>query len=165
MEGFENHHVKKNGRSKNSSSRISRHGKKHGVHVYTTNSKVRFQTTRSRRLPNTRQLEPEFAVDTRKIRQIISDVLRRNLLEESYDAHHCNVLAMMTSEQIKSKVKLLHMPRYKIVCIVTVGSKSGQTFLQASRCLLNTKFDEIISESFENGSVFAVGVVYAFYQE
>jgi X breakpoint 2-interacting protein len=155
MEGFGNYYYKKNGRNSSDSSSDS-NDRKHGV---------QFRQNRARKLPNTRQLKPECSVESRKIRQIISDVLRRNLWEESYDADHCNMLAMMTSEQIKSQVKLLHMPRYKIVCIVTVGSKSGQKFLQASRCLLNTEFDEIISESFENGSVFAVGVVYAFYQE
>ena len=161
------HHLKKN--SRNSSGSSSNNEKKH-VQFYTSNNN-RFafhngKQNRPRKVPlNTRQLKPECTVETQKIRQIICDVLRRNLWEESYDADHCNMLAMMTSEQIKAQVKLLNMPRYKIVCVVTVGSKMGQMFRQASRCLLNTEFDDIISESFENGSVFAVAVVYAFYQE
>jgi X breakpoint 2-interacting protein len=167
MESFGNYYHKKNSRNSSGSSSDS-NNRKH-VQFYTSNNnKVTFQNgrqNRPRKLPNTRQLKPECIVESRKIRQIISEVLRRNLWEESYDADHCNMLAMMTSEQIKTQVKLLNMTRYKIVCMVTVGSKSGQKFLQASRCLLNTEFDEIISESFENASVFAVGVVYAFYQE
>ena len=170
MEDFSNNYHKKNGRNSSGNSTGSKDFKgKQGVQFYTpNNNKVTFQSGRSNRptkLPNTRQLKPDRSVESRKIRQIILDVLHRNLWEESYDADHCNMLAMMTSEQIKAQVKLLDMPRYKIVCLVTVGSKSGQHFLQASRCLLNTEFDEIISESFENGSVFAAGVVYAFYQE
>jgi X breakpoint 2-interacting protein len=160
------HYLKKN--SRNGSGSSSNNEKKH-VQFYTSNNN-RFafhngKQNRARKVPNTRQLKPECTVETQKIRQIICDVLRRNLWEESYDADHCNMLAMMTSEQIKAQVKLLNMPRYKIVCVVTVGSKMGQMFRQASRCLLNTEFDDIISESFENGSVFAVAVVYAFYQE
>ena len=158
MEG--SHYLKKN--SRNNSGSSSKNSDKKHVQCYTSNNN---KQSLVRKVPNTRQLEPECTVECRKIRQIIRDVLRRNLWEESYDADHCNMLAMMTSEQIKSQVKLLNMPRYKIVCVVTVGSKMGQTFLQASRCLLNTEFDDIISESFENGSIFAVAVVYAFYQE
>ena len=167
MESHENYYQKKT--SRNNSGSSSNSHKKHGVQSYTSNNnKVTFQKSvpsRSRKQLNTRQLKPECIVESRKIRQIILDILRRNLWEESYDADHCNMLAMMTSEQIKTQVKMLNMPRYKIVCIVTIGSKSGQTFLQGSRCLLNTEFDEMISETFENGGVFAVGVVYAFYQE
>ena len=158
MEG--SYYLKKN--SRNSSGSSSKSSDKKHVQFYTSNNSK--QSLR-RNVPNTRQLKPECTVECRKIRQIICDVLRRNLWEESYDADHCNMLAMMTSEQIKAQVKLLNIPRYKIVCVVTVGSKMGQTFLQASRCLLNTEFDDIISESFENGSIFAVAVVYTFYQE
>lgn len=172
MEGFEQQYYKENNRNSSGSSSASNEftRRHHGVHSYSSNNKVTVQHSKPKRkratkLRNTTQLKPECAVSSRQIRQIISDVLRRNLWEESYDADHCNILAMMMSEQIKAAVKLLNMPRYKIVCVVTVGSKSGQSFLLASRCLLNTQFDEIISESFENGSVFAVGVVYAFYQE
>ena len=91
--------------------------------------------------------------------------MKKNLWEESYDPDRCNIFAMMLSEQIKSSVKSLNFPRYKIVSVVTVGSKSGQTYVQASRSLQNENFDEFVSESFENDSIFAVGVVYAFYQE
>ena len=166
MENFGN---KKNSRnSSGNSSNSNDSNRKQGVQFYTANNKATFRNGRphrARKPPNTRQLEPDRPVESAKIRQIILDVFHRNLWEESYDADHCNMLAMMSSEQIKAQVKMLNMLRYKIVCLVTVGSKSGQHFLQASRCLLNTDFDEIISESFENGSVFAVGVVYAFYQE
>lgn len=62
-------------------------------------------------------------------------------------------------------MKSLNVPRYKIVSIVTVGSKSGQTYLQASQCLLSKDFDEVMSETFENGSVFVNGIVYTLYHE
>lgn len=169
MEGFKSYHhrgYKTYDNDSSSSSDYSSRTRKRGVELNTFNN-VLFENgkPKSKRVPNTMQLKPNCKVESRKICEIISEVLRRSLWEESYDADRCNLIAMMTSEQIKAAVKLLDMPRYKIVCVVTVGSKSGQHFLQASRCLLNTEYDAIISESFDNGSVFAVGVVYAFYQE
>ncbi|XP_028408390.1 tctex1 domain-containing protein 1-like [Dendronephthya gigantea] len=170
MEGFNSYYhkgYKTYDNDSSSGSDYSSRTKRRGVQLNNFNNNVFLENgkPKAKHVPNTMQLKPNCKVESRKIREIISEVLRRNLWEESYDADRCNLVAMMTSEQIKSAVKLLDMPRYKIVCVVTVGSKSGQHFLQASRCLSNTEYDAIISESFDNGSVFAVGVVYAFYQE
>ena len=55
--------------------------------------------------------------------------------------------------------------RYRFVCHAVVGEKAGQDVRIGSRCLLDPNRDSFSSAFYENAHLYAVGSVYAIYQE
>lgn len=118
------------------------------------------------RWDNTYRLEPRTKFLPNKVSGIIFQILRDALASKSYDPKTCVALASELCDKIKSAVKQLDLPRYKIVSMVTIGQLVDKEGLRiASRCLWNPAFDSHASCSFKNSSLFAVGTVYACYFE
>ena len=55
--------------------------------------------------------------------------------------------------------------RYKYVCLVTIGEKAQQEVCFGSRCVCDKQWDNYSSATYENFSLYAMGVVYALYYE
>lgn len=83
----------------------------------------------------------------------------------AYEPAYCSKRACALSEKIKADVKQLGLSRYRIVCVVQVGEEGRGGVKIGSRCLWNSKFDRWASATHTNGSIFAVGTVYAVYLE
>lgn len=66
---------------------------------------------------------------------------------------------------IKTQVKDLMIPRYKLIVIVHIGQLKSQSILIGSRCLWDPKSDTFSSYVFRNSSLFALASVYAVYFE
>ncbi|KAK1339918.1 hypothetical protein QTO34_018482 [Cnephaeus nilssonii] len=99
------------------------------------------------------------------VNHILKDVLTNYLQEEQYDPELCRQMTKTISEVIKAQVKDLMIPRYKLVVIVHIGPRHGQSILIGSRCLWNPKSDTFASYVFRNSSLFALANVYAVYFE
>ena len=119
------------------------------------------------RYENTYRIEPlqrKFYAD--KISKIIKSVLEEALTDLEYDYKTFSRLTSELSDRIKEKVKEhLNLPRHKLVSFVSVGQMKDQGVRVGSRCVWNPAWDHYASASYQNKSVFAVGVLYATYFE
>ena len=119
---------------------------------------------RKNRLENTYRLEPKNRFPEGKVRTVIKDALE-TLKSHQYSATHSPFLAKLLSSRLLENVKQLNIERYKVVCVVTIGSKESQGLRIASRFLWNDKFDTSVSACLEGERFFAVGTVYGVYFE
>lgn len=100
-----------------------------------------------------------------EIKKIMDEILQEKLSTQSYDPNTCRVLCISLSEDIKGRVKNLGMERFRLICSVSIGSKSGQGLLMASRFLWNECKDNFSTSSFQNASLFAVAIVFGVLKE
>lgn len=114
---------------------------------------------------NTYRTEPKRKFPEREVKEIIQNSLEALLGELTYNATECGFLTKLLSSRIMEQVKSLNIERYKLVCLVNVGSKHNQGLRIASRCLWNADFDTHVTASIENGTLFAVATVYGVYFE
>ena len=114
---------------------------------------------------NTYQLEPKGKFQTSKVKEIIEDVLKSQLKDETYDPKSSRQFVKTLCEIIKGRVKELKYERYKIVVTVTIGQLKDQGFRMGSRCCWDAKLDTFATGSFRNKTLFAVGTVWGVYYE
>ena len=69
------------------------------------------------------------------MRHCIEEVVLRNLKDKEYDHTTAKTLAEGLADQIKTAVKALNIPSYKIVVQTVIGEISGQGVRVASKCL------------------------------
>ncbi|KAK2156927.1 hypothetical protein LSH36_202g08009 [Paralvinella palmiformis] len=100
-----------------------------------------------------------------RVKEVASSVLESYLCDVTYDARRCSELSSELSALIKSRVKELGFPRYKLICLVSIGENTGQGVAIASRCLWNTNTDNFASVTYRNKELFAVVTVYGLYFE
>ena len=95
--------------------------------------------------------------------EIIKQVLTDTLSQQVYDSQNATQLSKDLAEQIKSKIKEIAPPKYKIIVQVLIGEQKGQGIAMGSRSFWDNESDAIARETFTNDSLFAVGIVYATY--
>jgi len=113
---------------------------------------------------NTYRMEPKIRFPEGKVRAVIKEALE-TLASHTYSANHSPFVAKLLSARVLENVKQLNIERYKVVCVVTIGSKERQGLRIASRCLWNDQFDTYVTACFEEDHFFAVGTVYGVYYE
>ena len=113
---------------------------------------------------NTYRLEPKTRFPEITVKAVLNEVLEE-LESHTYSPTRSPFLAKLLSTRVLENVKRLNIERYKIVCLVTIGSKALQGLRIASRCLWNDQFDTVVSASFETKDFLAVGTVYGIYYE
>ncbi|XP_027471155.1 tctex1 domain-containing protein 1 [Zalophus californianus] len=116
-------------------------------------------------MENTYQLGPTKHFPAVIVNHILKDVLTNYLQEEQYEPELCRQMTKTISEVIKTQVKDLMIPRYKLIVIVHIGQLKSQSILIGSRCLWDPKSDTFSSYVFRNSSLFALASVYAVYFE
>ena len=119
---------------------------------------------RRSRFENTYRLEPKSRFPEEKVRAVINESLE-TLESHKYSATHSPFVAKLLSARVLENVKQLNIERYKVVCLVTIGSKEAQGLRIASRCLWNDQFDTFVSACFDSEHFFALGTVYGIYYE
>ena len=97
--------------------------------------------------------------------EIIRQVMEEFLTARVYDPKDCTSLATDMANTIKTRVKAMCVPRFKVVSFVVVGQKETAAVQMASRCMLNPKMDKFAEYSQTVGGMYAVGLVYALFQE
>lgn len=102
---------------------------------------------------------------TKAVTDIIESVFQEKLSDLEYSADHCKRMVAPITEEIKAEVKLLGFDRFKIVCVVHIGSLNNQDVRVASRCLWDDSFDRVASSSFCNETLFASASVFGVYRE
>ncbi len=115
---------------------------------------------------NTFRIEPSYEFLPDQVSNIIKITLTEKLKGLDYDPTLCPTLACDLSESIKEIVKKrTNFPRHKLVSFVVIGERCDQGAIMGSRCVWNVKFDGYASSSYQNDTLFAVGVLYAVYLE
>lgn len=119
------------------------------------------------RLQNTYRMHPESKekFNAGPVEKIMKSVLESYLEGEVYEHKMCANLAQNLSDVIKSRVKDLGFPRYKLVCNVLIGENSSQAVMMTSRCLWNSDTDNFAQARFSKGKLFAIATVFATYFE
>ncbi len=117
------------------------------------------------KLENTYKLGPDDSetFNVSAAEEVISDQLNYHLTNHKYNQDTSAKMALTLSGLIKSEVKKLNIPRYKIVCQVIINQRKGQAINVSSRGLMEEKFDNFASVSFTNDEIIAVGIVHGFY--
>ena len=119
------------------------------------------------RLENTYKVEPDdgkhFAID--KVESMLKETLERRLSNVTYSSENNRLLATDLTADIKSKVKALQFPRYKLVCNVMITENKAQGLEIASRCIWNSSTDNFASYTYKNATLIAIANVYGVYFE
>ena len=66
---------------------------------------------------------------------------------------------------IRSRIKSMMIPRYKVICLVHIGELGNHAVRIASQCLWDSSVDTFAMYEFKNNSLFAVATVYGVYAE
>ena len=116
-------------------------------------------------IENTFQTEPVATFPYDRVRGIIEDTLETHLEDRTYEPRTCAHMTALISDELKTKVKAIGIPRYRIVSVVHIGSMKGQDVKVASRCLWNCDVDTFAAASYRSTNIFAVAMVYGIYLE
>ena len=117
------------------------------------------------KLENTYQLHPSEGqkFNASKVTAIINEILKSYLDGENYEDKKCKMMVKNLSDVIKSRVKGLGFPRYKVICSVTIGQVAQQSLQLASRCLWSEDSDNFACGTYQNASLFCTALVYGIY--
>ncbi|CAH6790731.1 dynein light chain Tctex-type 4 [Phodopus roborovskii] len=96
---------------------------------------------------------------------VLEATLHSGLSNVSYSGSEAGKLAQALCEQIRTRVRDLCLPRYKLVCNVVLGPRERQGVHVVSRALWDAVHDGLASATFTNTSLFAVATVHAVYWE
>jgi hypothetical protein len=125
-----------------------------------TKPPVRFENT-FRMAP-----EPGGRFSPGAVERLARQVLEANLSDKTrYEPRTCSIFTQRLAEEIKSRVKELKIPRYKIATQVFMGSVSGQCQQMVSRAVWNTDTDNFATCSYQNSSLYVVALVHCTYYE
>ena len=114
---------------------------------------------------NTYRVEPDNKFQHWKVKEIIKKTLEERLIENSYNQELCHRMSGITADAIKERVKSLQFSRYKIISVVSIGQKTGQSVRVASSFVWDSRFDCYAQHCLERGDMYAIGVVYGIYCE
>mmetsp|Transcript_67352 Transcript_67352/g.161486 ORF Transcript_67352/g.161486 Transcript_67352/m.161486 type:complete len:131 (+) Transcript_67352:104-496(+) len=100
-----------------------------------------------------------------KVTEVLERVMNDYLRDKEYSAEDAKIWTLELSNDIKASVKELRIPRYKIIVQVVIGEHGSQGIRVASKCLWDVTSDNWASYTFQNQSLFAVGMVFGCYYE
>ncbi|XP_062891872.1 dynein light chain Tctex-type 5-like [Mobula hypostoma] len=109
--------------------------------------------------------KPPQKFSTFPVQKFLEEYLPSKLNVISYDPDIASRLTVEMSNKIKEFAKGRLPPRYKLVCIVTVGERCQVDALLTSRALWDTNADTFVSHSYENRTMFCVASIFALYCE
>ena len=100
-----------------------------------------------------------------RVEEVLKSTLENRLERVKYSADTVRLLTTEITADIKSKVKAMEFPRFKIVCNVIITENKRQGLEIASRCVWNDGTDNFASYTYKNASLIAVANVYGVYYE
>ena len=119
------------------------------------------------KMENTYRTEPaeDEKFPSSQVHRIISEVFDTNLSDQIYRTREASSLVTFLSTSLSNRVKMIDMPRYKIVVNVVLGQNCNQSLKMATRCLLDASLDNFACATFKNKSMFAIGIIHGVYCE
>ena len=119
-------------------------------------------------LDNTYRLEPKECdrFYPSKVRECIEEIVTKYLADkETYEHKQAKELAEKLADEIRTAVKQLSIPAYKIVVQTVIGQLNGQGVRVASKCLWDQENDNYASFTYTNSALFCTGIVFGIYYE
>ncbi|EGB04664.1 hypothetical protein AURANDRAFT_32091 [Aureococcus anophagefferens] len=98
-------------------------------------------------------------------KQICERVLTGQLENATYDDESAKEWILLIGNTIKSEIKSLNIPRYKVVVQVTIGQMKDQGVSVASRCLWDISNDNYASVNYTNETLWANVMVFVIYTD
>ena len=83
--------------------------------------------------------------------------------QAQYHADQTPVLTKAVADEVKDRLKELHLPRYKLIVQVVIGEQRGQGVRVGSRCFWDGDTDTCVSEVYRNETLFCVATAYGIY--
>ncbi|XP_014424859.3 dynein light chain Tctex-type 4 isoform X2 [Pelodiscus sinensis] len=126
-----------------------------------------FQPLRETQYENTYKTRPDAGCrfDAAQAQRALESTLASSLADATYNPGTSGQLAQSLSELLRSRLKDLAPPRYKLVCNVVLGQRGPQSLQVASRSLWDPENDSFATGTFANASLFAVATVHGLYCE
>ncbi|XP_063156187.1 dynein light chain Tctex-type 4 [Candoia aspera] len=126
-----------------------------------------FKPIQEIRYENTYKTQPDKGCkfNSSQTQHILESVLASFFSDAKYNPANSGQLVQNLSDLIRSRVKDLTPPRYKLVCNVFLGQLANQGLHIASRSLWDVENDSFASAAFTNSSLFAVVTVHGLYYE
>nr|XP_023487025.1 tctex1 domain-containing protein 4 isoform X2 [Equus caballus] len=124
-------------------------------------------------LAPTRRLAPSYRMEpapgqrweVARAQRALEAALAAGLRDARYSGAEAGPLARELCELVRVRVRELSPPRYKLVCSVVLGPRSGQGVRVVSRALWDAARDGLASATFTNATLFAVATVHGLYCE
>ncbi|XP_047399064.1 dynein light chain Tctex-type 4 [Sciurus carolinensis] len=120
-----------------------------------------------------RQVAPSYRMEpapgecweAARAQRALEAVLDAGLRDASYSGAEAGQLTRELCEQVRVRLREFSPPRYKLVCSVVLGPRTGQGVRVVSRALWDAARDGLVSAAFTNASLFAVATVHGLYCE
>ncbi|XP_045206811.2 dynein light chain Tctex-type protein 2B-like [Mercenaria mercenaria] len=118
-------------------------------------------------LENTYKMSPDVGnhIAPSKIEQAAEQILKDEIGSREYNSYLAGDMACTISAKIKSKVKEMNFPRYRIICQVIITEVKDQGIEAASRCLWDANCDNYTTVYYKNESIAAIAMLYGVYFE
>ncbi|KAG3283017.1 Tctex1 domain containing 4 [Ictidomys tridecemlineatus] len=120
-----------------------------------------------------RQVAPSYRMEpapgecweAARAQRALEAALDARLRDASYSGSEAGRLTRELCEQMHVHLREFSPPRYKLVCSVVLGPRTGQGVHVVSRALWDVARDGLASATFTNASLFAVATVHGLYYE
>lgn len=119
------------------------------------------------RYENTYRMEPhaEEKLDLVRIRRVATTVIETAVLGYKYNPNYARQFSMSLAERVRSQMKTLPYPRYKIVTQACIGQKKEQDLRIASRCLWDLRWDRHVTITKETSGAYVTVTIFFVYTE
>ncbi|WAR22919.1 TC1DB-like protein [Mya arenaria] len=111
------------------------------------------------------RMEPTKKFNADEAFNALKSVVDKRMEGFRYHPKFCSNMTKMLSDEIKDEVKKLKFDRYKIVAVVHISEKRGQSMMVASRCAWDKNVDEFATYTMETPTLFCSASVFGIYNE
>ena len=116
---------------------------------------------------NTYKMEPDPACKfkSKKVEIEMRKVIESNMVEYVYNALTAKAMSGVLTDKILNRVKELGFDRFKLVCSVLIGQKTGQSINVCSRSIWDEGTDSFTSVRYDTSTCYVVAMLHATYAE
>uniref|UniRef100_A0A1B6E1Y3 Tctex1 domain-containing protein 2 n=1 Tax=Clastoptera arizonana TaxID=38151 RepID=A0A1B6E1Y3_9HEMI len=102
------------------------------------------------------QIRPSFDAkfNSQQVKYLIHEVLQEELEDRTYDSEEAEALSKHIAYKIRTRIKDIGLPRYKLMVQVVLGEQHGAGVKTASRCLWDAECDSYANDVFLNVSFY-----------
>eukprot|EP01138_Halocafeteria_seosinensis_P003243 gb/GECG01003317.1/.p1 GENE.gb/GECG01003317.1/~~gb/GECG01003317.1/.p1 ORF type:complete len:143 (+),score=14.40 gb/GECG01003317.1/:1-429(+) len=94
-----------------------------------------------------------------RAKAIMREILQEKLEGETFSSEHAKPIA----DEIRSQIRDLEIPRYKIMVQVLMGEQRGEGMRMGTRSLWDPMTDSYASETYTNDHLFCIATVFSVY--
>lgn len=113
----------------------------------------------------TYRMEPQKKFEPEKVKNIVQSMVDSHMNGFTYSPQIAATLSKVLTSEIKDAIRALDYPRYKIVCLVTIGQKLQQGMRMSSLCSWDPAVDTYASYQWNDNKAFCCAMVYGIYHE